>query len=151
MRQHPSLAPIRPLALVLLVALTLAPLAACKKPAPAPAPAAAVQPVTVVAVDLGRAIGADKKVAEPIDTFAPADTIYASVATEGSAASATLSARWSFEDGQVVNQSSETIAPTGPATTEFHIAKPDGWPPGTYQVEISLDGTPAMTKSFKVQ
>jgi hypothetical protein len=43
------------------------------------------------------------------------------------------------------------IAPTGPATTEFHISKPSGWPAGKYKVEISADGAPAGSKEFEVK
>jgi hypothetical protein len=119
--------------------------------AEAPAPAApAAQPVRVMAVTLGRAVGADKRVATALDTFAPTDTIYASVDTQGAAPSASLSARWTYQDGQVVHEETQTIAPSGPAATEFHISKPDGWPKGDYKVEILLDGASARTASFRV-
>jgi hypothetical protein len=36
------------------------------------------------------------------------------------------------------------------AANEFHISKPDGWPAGDYQVEISLDDKPVGTKKFSV-
>ena len=52
----------------------------------APAPAAAA-PFQVTRIDLGNAVGADKKVAAPTTTFKPADTIYASIVTEGAAPS----------------------------------------------------------------
>ncbi len=118
-------------------------------PPPTTLPAAA--PVTVASVDLGSAVGTDQKVTTPTTTFAPKDTIYAAVSTTGTASNATLSAKWTYQDGQTVNQSSQTIAPTGPATTTFHISKPDGWPTGNYKVEISLNGTMAMSKDFTVQ
>ena len=92
----------------------------------------------------------DKKVTTPGDTFSPKDTIYASVDTLGAAPAATLSARWTYQDGQTVHEESQSIAPTGPATTEFHIAKPDGWPKGEYKVEILLDGAPVRTAAFRV-
>ena len=114
-------------------------------PAPAATEAFAVSEVT-----LGKAIGADKKVASPTTTFGPKDTIYASVATTGSAPSKTLTAKWTFQDGQTVKEGSETIAPTGPAVTEFHMAKPSGWPVGKYKVEISANGAPAGAKEFAV-
>jgi hypothetical protein len=114
--------------------------------APAPAEAFAVSDVT-----LGKAIGADKRVATPTTTFAPKDTIYASVATTGSAPSKTITAKWTYQDGQTVKEGTETIAPTGPAVTEFHIAKPTGWPVGKYKVEIAVDGTPATSKDFDVK
>lgn len=151
--------------LTLATAATLA-LAACGKkepppppPAPAPPPAAAPAPapapvgVTLSAVTLGKAVGADKKVSAPAEVFAKGDTIHASIDTTG-AGSATLVARWTYtKDGKTapVKEDTATITPTGPAATEFHISKPDGWPAGDYQVEILLDGKPVATKSFKVQ
>jgi len=122
-------------------------------PSPAPPPVAAPAPATfrVGAVELGRSIGADERVSAPASSFAPADTIYASVSTEGAAPSVTLTARWSYEDGQLVSESTETIAPTGPAVTEFHIAKPDGWPTGRYKVEIIADGRTAASREFEVR
>src|SRR5262249_19431592 len=65
-----------------------------------------------------------------------------SVDTQGWSAPVTLTARWTYEDGQVVNESSQQ-AEAGPATTEFHIAKPSGWPAGSYQIEILADGASA--------
>jgi hypothetical protein len=107
--------------------------------------------VTVTAVELGNQIGADKRIPQPLTSFAPTDTIYVSVVTNGATPSATLTAKWTYQDGQVVNESTQTIAPTGPAATEFHIAKPDGWPAGTYKVEVSLNGRAAMAKEFEVK
>jgi hypothetical protein len=150
---------IRHLFLVAAVAL-----AACGKkepppPPPAPAPAAVPAPapvpagVTLSAVSLGKAVGADKKVSAAAEVFAKGDTIHASIDTTG-AGSATLVAKWSYsKDGKTAAVKEETaaITPTGPATTEFHISKPDGWPAGDYKVEILVNGTSAATKSFKVQ
>ena len=107
--------------------------------------------VAVTEIDLGRGIGADKRVTEAGDEFRPNDTIYAVVSTSGSAPSATLQARWTFQDGQVVEETSETIAPTGPAVTEFHISKPDGLPKGKYKVEILLNGTSTRSREFTVK
>jgi len=50
-----------------------------------------------------------------------------------------------------VKEGTETIAPTGPAVTEFHISKPSGWPAGKYKVEIAVDGAPAGSKEFEVK
>jgi hypothetical protein len=123
--------------------------------APAPAPTTpappAPAPVAVASVDLGTAVGPDQKVTTPATEFAPTDTIYAAVSTTGSAANAVLNAKWTYQDGQTVNESSQTIAPNGAAVTTFHISKPDGWPAGTYKVEVSLDGSPVATKDFSVK
>jgi hypothetical protein len=107
-------------------------------------------PFKVVSVDLGKQIGPDKKVTEPVTAFTPTDTIYASVATDGAAARVELKARWTYQDGQLVDESTQTIAPTGPAVTEFHIAKPSGWPTGKYTVTIAVDGAVAATREFTV-
>ena len=120
--------------------------------APAPPPVSAAPPAFRVAtIDLGSAIGADKRIAAPASAFAATDTIYASVASEGASPSVALTARWTYEDGQLVNESTETIAPSGPAVTEFHIAKPSGWPAGKYRVEIAANGAPLGTREFEVR
>ena len=136
------------LALLLMLVMVAA---ACRGDKPADTTATTSTVVRVTDVTLGRAIGGDKAVTDKTDDFKPNDTIYASVATEGTAASASLRARWTYGDGQVVDESTRTIAPGGRAMTEFHIAKPDGWPLGNYQVEIFLDGRSAETKKFEVK
>lgn len=154
------------LMLVFLVACT-ALLAGCKKtpppveqtpppaaePAPMPEPSPAVVPFGVTSIDLGKAIGSDKKITEPTATFSPKDTIYASVSTDGAATNVAMKAKWTFGDaGQLVNEEEQpAVSPTGPATTEFHIAKPSGWPVGKYKVEIFVDGNSAGTKDFEVK
>jgi hypothetical protein len=107
-------------------------------------------PFRVTSVDLGKTLTADRKIAQPTTSFATTDTIYASVASDGAAPSVALSARWTYEDGQVINESAQTIAPTGPANTEFHITKPSGWPTGKYKVEIAANGIVATTREFSV-
>jgi hypothetical protein len=106
--------------------------------------------VRVSQIDIGRSLAADKTINDNTDSFKPNDTIYASIATEGAAATATLKARWTFQEGQVVNESTQTLAPTGDARTEFHISKPDGWPTGKYKVEVFLNGSSAA-RDFQVE
>ena len=106
--------------------------------------------VRVSQIDMGRSLNADKTINDNTDSFKPNDAIYASIVTEGSAATATLKARWTYQDGQVVNESTQTITPTGNARTEFHISKPDGWPTGKYKLEAFLNGSSSATKDFEV-
>ena len=115
--------------------------------AAAPAPSA----FRLTSVDLGTAVGPDRKVTEPATSFAPSDTIYASVASDGSAPSVTLLARWTYEDGQEVSTDTQTVSPIGPTATEFHISKPSGWPAGRYRVEVSAEGSPGVAKDFEVK
>ena len=136
----------------LAMCVMLAHLSACKRSEEAPAPQAAPPAVAfhVTRVDLGNAIGADKKVTAPNLSFKPSDTIYASISSEGAAPNVALSARWTFEDGQLVNEATQNIAPVGPTVTEFHISKPDGWPAGKYKLEVSANGKPAGAAQFTV-
>jgi hypothetical protein len=131
----------------------------CKKkeaPAPpaesaAPAPAPAPTPFAVQGIEVGKSIGADKKIATPSTTFGRHDTIYVSVSTDGAAPSKTIAAKWTFQSGQTVKEQSQTIAPTGPAATEFHISKAGPWPVGKYKVEVLVDGSSAGTKDFEIK
>jgi hypothetical protein len=128
-----------------------------KKEAAPPAETAAMTPapLSVVSIDLGKAVGMDKKVTAALGVFAVRDTIYASVATDGAGENATIAAKWSYvkQDGSTVpvNESSQTISASGPAATEFHIAKASSWPKGKYRVEVLLNGAPAGTREFDVQ
>lgn len=143
--------------LVLGLAVVAAP--ACKKkvetaaapPDTTTAMAPAPVPFAVQGVEVGKQIGVDKRVTAASTTFGPKDTIYASVATDGAAPSKTIAAKWTFGAGKLVKTDSQTIAPTGPAATEFHITKPSGWPVGKYKVEISVDGNAAGSKEFEVK
>ena len=150
------------IAFALITAIAVA-LAACgkkeepPKPAPAPAPTAAPAPapagVAVSTVTVGKAIGADKKVTAATDSFAKGDTFFASIDTTGTG-TATLKAKWTYsKDGQtaVVKEDSMTVNATGPATHEFHVATPDGWPVGDYEVAGSVNDKPAGTKKFSVK
>jgi Tir chaperone family protein CesT len=107
--------------------------------------------VRVSAVDLGRSVTADKTIGDRTDIFSAGDTIYTSIITEGSSSSVTLRVRWTYQDGQLVDESTRTIAPAGKATTEFHISKPDGLPTGRYKVELFLDRAGAGEKHFEVR
>jgi hypothetical protein len=107
--------------------------------------------VRVAQIDIGRSLNTDKTINDNAASFKPHDTVYASIATRGTAATATLKARWTYQDGQVVNESTQTIAPAGDAKTEFHVSKPDGWPTGKYKLEVFLNGSSAATKDFDVE
>ena len=123
-----------------------------------PAVSAPGHPVTlpqakISAIELGNAISSDGRVAAGAakTTFAPSDTIYVSVQTAEPPAGAELSARWTYQDGQLVSESREQLTSSGNTATEFHIAKPDGWPTGRYQVEIAMNGQPAGKREFEVR
>jgi len=153
------------LASLLVAALLGLSLAACgKKEQPAPAPTAAPAPapvaqdmvnvpVSVKAISLGNAVGENKLVAAPMESFGAKDTIHAVVETIGSG-KATLKAVWTFHKGgktAPVNETTQEIDAAGPANSEFHISQPDGWPAGDYQVEVFLNGASSGVKKFNVK
>ena len=148
---------------ILAIALVATGLASCSKEAPpppktappaAPAPAPAPAPVAVSAATLGSAVGANKKVTTATESFAKNDTIYVSIDTTGTG-KAVLKAKWTFttKDGKTVavKEDTQTIDATGPATTEFHVSKPDGWPAGNYQVDVLVDEKVVQSKKFAVK
>jgi hypothetical protein len=120
------------------------------QPAPAPAPM-----VTVTSVDLGNAIDGNNRVTTPMTTFATTDTIHASVATASSDPSmpqaGQLTARWTYEGGQLVDETTRDYNFTGTGTTAFQISKPDGWPTGNYRVEILYNGDVVQTRDFEIR
>jgi hypothetical protein len=63
--------------------------------------------------------------------------------------------KWTYQDGQTVDSTSQPVAPTDAANpvsvTEFHVSKPSPWPAGTYTVEILLNGMSAGTRSITIR
>lgn len=116
------------------------------EPPPAPAPPA---PATVTSVELGNAVDDQNRVATPASEFATTDTIYASVGTAGETA-AKLAARWTYGEGQLVRTTEADVA-AGPQVIAFDIHHPEGWPTGTYKLEVSLNGTVVETREFSVK
>lgn len=121
--------------------------------APPAAPIAVAAPVAVKQVVLTKAVDAEKKATAPTNVFAAADTIHAVVETSGTG-KASLKALWTYHKGDKSAQVSELVQEIdakGPANTEFHVSKPDGWPVGDYQVQIFLNGTSASSQKFSVK
>lgn len=132
------------------------PPAAETTPAPMPAPTAMAATASVHSVDLGNAVGADRRITAPMSTFAPKDTIYAAVSTGTSDPAASvagkLGAKWThIGSNQVVHEESKDLTLAGDGVTDFQISKPDGWPAGTYKLEVSLDGNVVQTREFEVK
>jgi hypothetical protein len=118
--------------------------------APAPPP-----PAMVTTIETGKHIDANKRIVDTASTFAPRDTLYVSVVTTNATASTTLKTIVTFQTGQVVDSSSQAVAPPmttgGSSVTEFHLVKAGGWPTGDYTVEVWLDGQSAGTRTLAVK
>lgn len=128
---------------------------AAETPAPAPEPAPAATPapaaLSVTSVTLGTTAGADKKIAAPTTSFKPTDTIIASVATDGAATNANLTAKLTYQDGQVAGEETQTLNTAGAETSNFIFTKKSPWPAGKYKVEISANGAVANTAELEVK
>lgn len=118
--------------------------------APAPPPAA-----MVTTIETGKHIDANKRIVDTASTFSPRDTMYVSVLTTNATANTMLKTIVTFQTGQVVDSSSQAVAPPatpgGSSVTEFHLVKPRGWPTGDYTVEVWLDGQSAGTRTLTVK
>jgi hypothetical protein len=107
--------------------------------------------VAVSHIEIGRNVDADKRVTDVTKEFKPNETVYASVLTNGAAQNAEMMVRWTYQDGQIVDETTQTISPSGTAATEFHIAKPEGLPTGKYKVEVFVNGKSAGTEEFEIK
>jgi hypothetical protein len=120
--------------------------------AAAPAADTAVsKELSVAGVMIGKRIGENNLITEPTFQFAPTDTVYVSVSTEGVPDSAALAARWRFQTGKTVDSTAQTIQPEGRENTEFHLSSPKGLQVGTYNVTIYADGDSVDSKNFAVK
>lgn len=107
--------------------------------------------LSVIDVDMGRHVDAERKIADKTDDFAPADTIYASVHTSGTATSSPVVGRWTFQDGAVLDEKTDNVTTTGDARTVFFIAKPAGLARGKYTFHVTIDGKEVRSKDVEVK
>ena len=107
--------------------------------------------LAVINIDLGRRVDAENKIPDDTDTFAPSDSIYASVQTSGTAEEgSSVVGRWTFPDGSMVNQNANEAATTADRLV-FFIAKPGGLPTGNYTFQILVNGREVRSKAARVQ
>jgi hypothetical protein len=103
-------------------------------------------------VMIGRRLGTENRISEPTLRFAPTDTVFLSIATEGTPDSATLNATWTFPTGKVQDSASQTIRPKGTEHAELHAVPPKGgWPIGSYLIKVYANGDSADAKTIAVQ
>ena len=126
------------------------------EPAAMPQATAGMATASVRGIDLGNAVGSDMRVTAPMTSFAPTDTIHASVSTDTSdpaaSVASTLGAKWTHIDSnQTVHEESKDMVLAGNGVTDFQITRPDPWPTGRYKVEIMMDGAVVQTREFEVK
>lgn len=125
-------------------------------PAPVAEPEAPAATASVEAITLGTSVGQDRSIPEPATRFSSdAGTLYAAVVLTSSQpdtpTQGTLQARWSFQDGQLVDERSEAFDFTGQDTINFRVRHQDGWPAGDYTLATEIDGQPAQRVTFTIE
>lgn len=103
----------------------------------------------VTDVQLGRSLNADNSVRDHATSFAPRDSIYVAVLTEGKG-SATLSIRFTL-GGRVLNEPKRQVSYTDSAATDFGLQTGWGFPAGQYTAEVFMDGQPVGVRKFRVE
>ena len=100
-------------------------------------------------VMIGKRIGTNNMMTEPTFQFAPQETVFVSVATEGAQGADALTAAWRSQTGEVVQKTTESIRPG--QNTVFQMSQPKGLKPGTYKVVLFLGDDSVDTKVFAVK
>lgn len=110
-------------------------------------------PVDTQVVDVKLSDHADDKIltGRMTDQFKPDDGVFMSIHTDGTAGKYTLSSKWLTPTGETLTEYSQIIDMAGSANTIFSLSKPDGWAPGQYKVELSINGKPLRTVPFTVR
>lgn len=119
--------------------------AASAPPAAAPAAGARVERITVA-----KAVNSDDSPGEASSTFGKNDTVYVSMWTANAPVGTEIKARWMGPDNQQITEDRIVTDRAGDGYTSFHAANTNGWAPGTYRVEILLNGAPAGSTTFTV-
>jgi hypothetical protein len=125
--------------------------------APSGATAQAVPPLPelgefrIAGLLLGTGVDADNIVRGDRETFATKEPVYATVLTVGAHPGLRLQATWVAPDGSTIARTDQPIAPQGPSATTFHIANPDGWPVGAYELRLAINGHPIQGRTFEVR
>jgi len=116
---------------------------------------AGAENINVTDVHLGTEVDDNHAVTSPQTAFASDDeNIHLSVTTvsdSNAPATATIGVRWTFEDGQLIDERSAALEFTDRDTTSFHVNNTDGWPMGTYNVEVTLNGEAVERRQFTIQ
>lgn len=135
---------------------------ACKKkvetatyPAPGSEPPAAMATAVPAGARIERiavvkAVNSDDSPGEAATTFGPKDTVYVSMWTASTPVGTEIAARWFGPNGQQITEDKIVTDKAGDGYTSFHAANTKGWAPGTYRVDILLNGAPAGSTTFTI-
>ena len=107
------------------------------------------EPLQVESLQLGRTLNSDNTVNAHTTRFKPDDTVYVSLLSV-QPRSGTVTVRWIL-NGQTVSEATRDVSYTREAATEFHLQNSGGFPPGSYRVDVLVNGQPAGSRQFTVE
>ena len=105
--------------------------------------------VDIDEVRLGRAIGADMRIADEVNEFMMGDSIYVSVRLDGSANPAQVTARWTTESDSLVHEETKTVA-AGEQWAWFALGTAQ-LPEGDYELKLLADGDEDEEREFSIK
>ena len=107
------------------------------------------EPLMVTAIQTGKSLNSDNSIGTHAATFRPKDTMYVSVLTSARGAG-TIVVRWKL-GGRVIHEVTKDVSYNDQAATDFRFQAADGFPPGSYTIEVLVDGKDAGTRDVRVE
>src|SRR5687767_14573835 len=101
-------------------------------------------------ITVAKGVNTDDSPGETATTFGRSDTVYVSMWTASTPVGTEITARWFGPDGQQVTEDKIVTDRPGDGYTSFHAANVNGWAPGSYRVEILVNGAPAGSTTFTI-
>lgn len=107
-------------------------------------------------VELGTMTGENDRIVSPTTRFSAADAdIHAVIVTHSDSFDLIpdqIVARWTYQDGQVVDESSQRLNFTsGESIERFTISNANQWPTGSYTLTVLIDDNVVNTTNFTIQ
>jgi hypothetical protein len=100
---------------------------------------------------VARSVNADHSPGEAATTFGKSDTVYVSMWTANAPVGTEITARWFGPAGKQLTEDRIVTDKAGDGNTSFHAANLRGWTPGTYRIEILLNGHSVGSVGFSVR
>lgn len=106
--------------------------------------------VAVRSVVLGDSVDVNGEVVEERERFRPGERVVLSVDTEGSVDEVLLVARWTREDGAVIQEAQSRFPISGSHIETFRLRGADSLSPGSYRVDLFLGRERVATRTFEI-
>jgi hypothetical protein len=107
------------------------------------------EPLNVSTIQTGKSLNSDNSIGTHSASFRPRDTMFVSVLTDARG-SGTITVRWKL-GGQAIHEVTREVSYNDQAATDFRFQTADGFPVGTYTIEVLLDGKPVGERTVRVE